>query len=86
MGRTGVVQPIAGTDYEFQAIAAVVVGGTSIFGGEGSIIGTFVGALIIGIILNGLTLLGVSAYWQGTVTGLVIITAVLMDSIRRIYG
>jgi ribose/xylose/arabinose/galactoside ABC-type transport system permease subunit len=86
MGRTGVVQPIAGMDYEFQAIAAVVVGGTSIFGGEGSIIGTFVGALIIGIILNGLTLLGVSAYWQGTVTGLVIITAVLMDSIRRIYG
>lgn len=86
MGRTGVVQPIAGMDYEFQAIAAVVVGGTSIFGGEGNILGTFAGTLIIGIILNGLTLLGVSAYWQGTVTGLVIILAVLMDSIRHAYG
>ncbi len=85
LGRCGVIQPTAGLGYEFQAIAAIVVGGTSIFGGEGSVVGTVIGALLIGIILNGLTLMGVSAYWQGVVTGSVIISAVALYNLRRIY-
>jgi len=85
LGRCGVIQPSAGLGYEFQAIAAVVVGGTSIFGGEGSVIGTVIGALLIGIILNGLTLMGISAYWQGVVTGSVVISAVILYNLRRIY-
>lgn len=72
-------QPQAGVGYELDAIAAVVIGGTSLVGGVGSIVGTLVGALIIGVINNSLNLLGVSQYYQLIVKGLVIALAVIID-------
>lgn len=72
-------QPQAGVGYELDAIAAVVVGGTSLVGGVGSIVGTLIGALIIGVINNSLNLLGVSQYYQLIVKGLVIALAVIID-------
>jgi ribose transport system permease protein len=72
-------QPNAGLMYELDVIAAVVVGGTSLFGGRGSIIGTFVGAMLIGILRNGLNLLNVNSYIQQIVVGVVILLAVLID-------
>jgi len=72
-----------GFNFELDAIAAVVIGGTSLSGGEGSIIKTFVGALLIGIIQNGLNLLNVNPFWQKTVIGLVIIFAVLIDQLFK---
>jgi len=71
--------PVIGTGYELDAIAAVVIGGTSLAGGVGSILGSFVGALILGVINNGLDLLNVSAYNQQIVKGAIIIFAVLLD-------
>ena len=65
------------------AIAAVVIGGTSMKGGEGSLLGTVIGVLIIGVISNGLNLLGVPQGWQRVVKGLIIIVAVVIDVIRR---
>jgi ribose/xylose/arabinose/galactoside ABC-type transport system permease subunit len=65
--------------YELDAIAATVIGGTSLMGGEGRISGTLIGALIMGVLRNGLNLLGVSSFVQQTVIGSVIIAAVLMD-------
>ncbi len=73
----------AGVFYELDAIAAVVIGGTSLSGGAGSIIGTVIGAIILGMINNMLNMLGVSPYLQGTVKGLVIIFAVLVQYKRR---
>ncbi len=72
--------PLAGQNYELDAIAAVVIGGTSLSGGEGSILGTLVGALIMGVIRNGLNLINVDPFWQQVVIGIVIIAAVLADS------
>ena len=69
--------------FELDAIAAVIIGGTSMAGGSGSIAGTLIGAVILGVINNMLNLLGVSAYLQGTVKGAVIIVAVLMQYRRR---
>jgi ribose transport system permease protein len=69
----------AGQNYELDAIAAVIIGGTSMSGGSGSIIGTVIGAIILGIVNNMLNMLGVSPYLQGTVKGLVIIGAVLIQ-------
>ncbi len=77
--RLNSAQPIAGIMYELDAIAATVIGGTSLMGGEGRIIGTLIGALIMGVLRNGLNLLGVSSFIQQTVIGAVIIFAVLMD-------
>jgi len=77
--RLNSAQPIAGMMYELDAIAATVIGGTSLMGGEGRIIGTLIGALIMGVLRNGLNLLGVSSFVQQTVIGSVIIIAVLMD-------
>lgn len=71
--------PNAGIMYELDAIAAAVIGGTSLMGGEGTIFGTLIGALIMGVLRNGLNLLGVSSYIQDIVIGSVIILAVLMD-------
>jgi ribose transport system permease protein len=71
--------PAAGEGYELDAIAAVVIGGTSLSGGEGTIIGTFIGALIMGVIRNGLNLVNVDPFWQQVVIGAVIIFAVLAD-------
>lgn len=77
--RIGSASAIAGTGYELDAIAAVVLGGTSLAGGEGSIVGTIIGALIIGVLNNGLNLLNVSPYYQLIVKGLVILLAVMVD-------
>ncbi|GEK90437.1 ABC transporter permease subunit [Alkalibacterium kapii] len=77
--RLNSAQPTAGTSYELDAIAAVVLGGTSLSGGRGRLFGTLVGALIIGTLNNGLNLIGVSSFYQQVVKGIVIIIAVLLD-------
>ncbi|KAB7707544.1 ribose ABC transporter permease [Bacillus aerolatus] len=77
--RLNSAQPTAGTSYELDAIAAVVLGGTSLSGGRGLIVGTLIGALIIGTLNNGLNLLGVSSFFQMVVKGIVIVIAVLID-------
>jgi ribose/xylose/arabinose/galactoside ABC-type transport system permease subunit len=78
--RLNSAQPIAGMMYELDAIAATVIGGTSLMGGEGSLGGTLVGALIMGVLRNGLNLLGVSSFLQQIVIGGVIVGAVLVDT------
>ncbi|MDO1605182.1 ribose ABC transporter permease [Lactobacillus sp. YT155] len=77
--RLSSAQPDAGTSYEMDAIAAVVLGGTSLAGGKGRIFGTLIGALIIGTLNNGMNLLGISSFYQQIVKGVVIIIAVLID-------
>jgi inositol transport system permease protein len=79
MSRINSGQPAAGTNYEFDAVTAAIVGGTSLMGGTGNIPGTLVGALIVGIINNVLTLLNVSSYYQMVVKGLIIAGAVILD-------
>jgi len=81
--RTSSALPQAGVSYELDAIAAVVIGGTSLSGGVGSIAGTLLGALIIGTINNGLDLLGVSSAYQQIVKGCIIVVAVLLDYSRH---
>jgi ribose transport system permease protein len=78
--RLNSAQPIAGIMYELDAIAAVVIGGTSLVGGEGGLGGTLIGALIMGVLRNGLNLLNVSSFMQQVVIGLVIVGAVLIDT------
>lgn len=77
--RLNSAQPTAGTGYELDAIAAVVLGGTSLSGGKGRIVGTLIGALIIGTLNNGLNILNVSSFYQQVVKGIVILLAVLAD-------
>lgn len=79
--RLDSAQPNAGISYELDAIAAVVIGGTSLNGGKGSVAGTVIGAVIIGILNNGLVLLNVSPFWQQVVKGAVILLAVIIDKI-----
>jgi ribose/xylose/arabinose/galactoside ABC-type transport system permease subunit len=81
--RLNSAQPIAGMMYELDAIAATVIGGTSLMGGEGSLGGTLVGALIMGVLRNGLNLLGVSSFLQQIVIGAVIVGAVLVDTLLK---
>jgi ribose transport system permease protein len=81
--RLNSAQPIAGMMYELDAIAATVIGGTSLIGGEGSLAGTLIGALIMGVLRNGLNLLGVSSFLQQIVIGAVIIAAVLIDTVLK---
>lgn len=76
-------QPNAGLMYELDVIAAVVVGGTSLSGGRGTIVGTFLGAVLIGVLRNGLNLLNVNSYVQQLLVGFVILITVLLDSARR---
>ncbi|MGW8426240.1 ABC transporter permease [Peribacillus simplex] len=82
-GRLYSGQPTAGNMYELDAIAAVILGGTSFTGGKGRIQSTIIGVLIMGIITNGLTLMNVDYYWQLIVKGGVIVVAVLLDRLRR---
>lgn len=82
--RLNSAQPTAGTMYELDAIAATVIGGTSLLGGEGTLVGALIGALIMGVLRNGLNLLNVSSFFQQVVIGAVIIGAVLIDmSLKR---
>ncbi len=86
IGRTGAIQPAAGTGYEMDAIGAAVLGGVSFLGGKGTVLGTIMGAVLMGLILNGMTLLKISANYHGLITGLIIILALLLDTVRTIYG
>ena len=76
-------QPAAGDGYELDAVASSVIGGTSTLGGEGSVAGTFIGAFVIGILRNGLNLVGVSPFIQKIVIGVVIVGAVWFDRAKR---
>ena len=77
--RLDSAQPNAGQGYELDSIAAVVIGGASLAGGRGTVAGTVLGCLIIGVLNNGLFLLDVSPFWQQVIKGLVILGAVAMD-------
>ncbi|NUR09163.1 MAG: ABC transporter permease [Nocardioidaceae bacterium] len=81
--RLGSAQPATGMGYELQAIAAVVIGGTSLAGGKGSVVGTVIGALIISVLNNGLQIMSIPQEWQNVVLGLVILVAVYADMIRK---
>lgn len=83
MSRLGSAQPIAGEGYEMEAVAATVIGGTSIVGGEGSAMGSIIGAVVVAIIKNAMVLLKISTYWQSIVIGLVIVVSVSIDIIRK---
>ena len=83
VGRAGSVQTNTGVGLELQAVAAVVIGGTSISGGRGSSLAALTGAVLIGVILNGLILLGVPGIWQDAVLGGLILLAVATDVLRR---
>lgn len=86
MSRIGSGQPAGGQGYELDSIAAVVLGGTSLFGGQGQILGTLIGAFIIAILRNGLNILNVYAFWQQVAIGIIIILAVFADQLRRGRG
>lgn len=81
--RLGSAQPQLGVGYELQAIAAVIIGGTSLMGGRGSIIGTLIGALIMSVLINGLRILSIQTEWQNVVVGIVIALAVFFDTLRN---
>jgi ribose transport system permease protein len=81
--RLGVAAPTAATGYELDVIAAAVVGGTSLAGGEGTILGVLIGAAIMQVLRTGLVLTGVSAYWLQAVQGLVIVVAIMLDQLRK---
>ena len=84
--RLNSAQPALGAGYELDAIAAAVIGGTSLSGGEGTILGTVIGAFIITVLTNGLRILSVPQEWQMVVTGLIVIGAVYLDLLRRRKG
>ena len=81
--RLNSAQPALGQGYELEAIAAVVIGGTSLSGGTGTILGTIIGAFIMSVLTNGLRILSVAQEWQTVVTGVIIILAVYADILRR---
>lgn len=84
--RLDSAQPQLGSGYELQAIAAVIIGGTSLLGGRGSIMGTLIGALVMSVLINGLRILSIQTEWQNVVVGLVILVAVFTDSLRQRRG
>ena len=84
--RLGSAQPQLGQGYELQAIAAVVIGGTSMLGGRGSILGTLIGALVMSVLINGLRIMSIQTEWQNVVVGVVILIAVFADSLRQRKG
>jgi len=77
--RLNSAEQVAGQSYELQAIASVVIGGTSLFGGQGGVLGTLIGALLIGVLNNGLVILGVNPYYQSIVIGAIIVFSVYLD-------
>ena len=84
MGRLDSAEPLAGTGYEMDAIAAVILGGTVLEGGKGNIIGPFIACLILNIISDGLTLLSISTHYQEIITGVIIVVSVLISSRDKI--
>ena len=84
--KLGVCQPTAGNGFEMDAIASVVIGGSSLSGGEGTVVGTIIGAAIIGVLRNALVLLSVDSYFQTLIIGTVIIVAVSIDQVRKSKG
>ena len=83
VARTGVGDPNAGQTENLDAITAVVLGGTSLFGGRGVILGSLVGAIVVGVLRNGLTLMGVASVYQVLITGILVIVAVAIDQLSR---
>lgn len=83
ISRTGVGDPQAGQTDNLDSITAVVLGGTSLFGGRGSVLGTFIGVLIVGVFRNGLQLMGVASIYQTLITGVLVILAVTVDQLSR---
>lgn len=83
LGRLGTAQPTAGVGYEMEAIAAVIIGGTSIAGGSGGIFGTMIGAVMVSVIRNGLVLIGVQSYGTQIVIGIVLVCVVSLDITRK---
>ena len=83
VARFSSAQTSAGDGWELDAIAAAVIGGTSLMGGSGSVLGVFIGAAIMGVIRNGLVLMKVSAYWQTAIMGLIIVVAAVIDRIKN---
>ena len=81
--RLNSAQPALGQGYELEAIAAVVIGGTSLAGGAGTVLGTIIGAFIMSVLTNGLRILSVAQEWQTVVTGVIIILAVYADMLRK---
>jgi erythritol transport system permease protein len=81
--RLGAANPAIATSYELNAIAVVVLGGASLFGGVGTIGGTIIGAFVLGVLSNGMVLVGISDFWQTVITGAVIILAVVVDQLQR---
>jgi fructose transport system permease protein len=86
VSRTGVGDPQAGQTGNLDSITAVVLGGTSLFGGRGMILGSLVGAVVVGVLRNGLTLMGVSSVYQVLITGILVIVAVTVDQLSRKGG
>jgi ribose transport system permease protein len=83
MARLNIASPIIGIGFELNAIAAVIIGGTSLNGGRGTVVGTLLGACIIGVLANGLILFGLSDFMRQMITGVVIILAVIIDKYRE---
>ena len=81
--RLSSAQPSLGAGYELDAIAAVVIGGTSLSGGSGTILGTIIGAFIMSVLTNGLRIMSVAQEWQIVVTGVIVVVAVYLDIVRR---
>jgi ribose/xylose/arabinose/galactoside ABC-type transport system permease subunit len=81
--RFSSAQTVTGTGMEFQAIAACIIGGVSLFGGSGSIVGTLIGCIFLTVIENGMIMAHISAYWQQAVVGLIIVVAIVIDLIRK---
>lgn len=83
VGRLGAAEPIVGGNWELNAIASAAIGGASLSGGKGSIVGTILGAVILGTLINGLTLMNVQAFWQLAATGAIILVAMIVDRAAR---
>jgi ribose transport system permease protein len=82
--RMNAGQPTIGASWVMPSITAAIIGGTSLSGGEGTIIGTIIGAAFMGVLANGIVLLNISSYWERVITGAVVIIAVVIDLIRKI--